>query len=60
MLRLIAEWVLIILAFSIVITLVVERTPHLRCQSGVVSQVSIADNNVCAEPGDSWQLKIRN
>ncbi|MDN3681069.1 hypothetical protein QWZ04_12125 [Vibrio tapetis subsp. quintayensis] len=60
MLRLIAGWVLIILAFSTIIALVVDRTPYLRCQSGVASHASIADSNVCAEPSDSWHINIQN
>lgn len=60
MLRLIAGWILIILAFSTIIALVVDRTPYLRCQSGIVSHASIANSNVCAEPIDSWQINIKN
>lgn len=60
MLRLIAGWILIILAFSTIIGFVVDRTPYLRCQSGVASHASITNSNVCAEPSDSWQINIKN
>jgi|GEM_PF-3000297 len=58
MLRVLATWALIILFFSLLLGIVVERTPYLRCQSSTAPAAVTGNSDLCAEPSLQSQINI--